>query len=92
MIEEYGNIVNSTFENNHGRIGGAVYSDSEGDFINSTFTNNIASNGGAIYNTGSAKVIMSIFSDNTGYSSVAKLATKIDIYNNDGSLEDVVIF
>jgi hypothetical protein len=35
---------------------------------------------------------MSIFSDNTGYSSVAKLGTKIDIYNNDCSLEDVVMF
>ena len=62
------------------------------NILNSTFTGNYAKYGGAIYNTGTVKVIMSVFSDNTGYSSVPNLNTKIDIYNNDGSLEDVVIF
>ena len=48
MVEEYANIVKSTFDNNKGGIGGAVYSDSETDIGNSTFTNNRANNGGAV--------------------------------------------
>lgn len=63
MIEEYGNIVNSTFDNNRGGIGGAIYSDSEGDFINSTFTNNKADNGGAIAML-DGKIINSTFTKN----------------------------
>ena len=91
-------ITNSLFNNNKvnynfkADYGGAIVNKGLLNVLNSTFTNNYAKYGGAIYNTGSAKVIMSIFKDNTGYSSVPDLNTKIDIYNNDGSLEDVVIF
>ncbi|WP_295609624.1 right-handed parallel beta-helix repeat-containing protein [uncultured Methanobrevibacter sp.] len=91
-------ITNSIFNNNKvdykykSDYGGAIVNNGLLSVFNSTFTNNYAKYGGAIYTTGSAKVIMSIFKDNTGYSSVPNLKTKIDIYNNDGSLEDVVIF
>ncbi|MBQ6098758.1 MAG: hypothetical protein IJL02_02710 [Methanobrevibacter sp.] len=72
--------------------GGAIMIDEYANITNATFKNNSAGTGGAIYNSGTAKVIMSIFSKNTGYSSVPKLNTNIDIYNNDGSVEDIVIF
>lgn len=91
-------ILNSIFNNNKvdykfkADYGGAIVNNGLLSVFNSTFTNNYAKYGGAIYNTGSTKVIMSTFSQNTGYSSVKNLGTKIDIYNNDGSLEDVVIF
>ena len=91
-------ITNSQFNNNKvnykfkADYGGAIVNNGLLNVFNSTFTNNYAKYGGAIYTTGSTKVIMSIFKDNTGYSSVPNLNTKIDIYNNDGSLEDVVIF
>ncbi|WP_405290048.1 right-handed parallel beta-helix repeat-containing protein [Methanobrevibacter sp.] len=91
-------ITNTTFNKNKvdykykSDYGGAIVNNGVLNVLNCTFTGNYAKYGGAIYNTGTAKVIMSIFSDNTGYSSVPDLKTKIDIYNNDGSLEDVVIF
>lgn len=91
-------ITNSTFNNNRvdykfkSDYGGAIVNNGVLNVLNCTFTGNYAKYGGAIYNTGTSKVIMSVFSDNTGYSSVPNLKTKIDIYNNDGSLEDVVIF
>ena len=91
-------IMNCIFKNNKvdynfkADYGGAIVNKGILNIFNSTFTNNYAKYGGAIFNKGSAKVIMSIFSENTGYSSVAKLGKKIDIYNDDGSLEDVVIF
>ena len=90
--ETEGYFTNSTFTANRADNGGAIVM-FDGEVSNSTFTQNYAnSTGGEIYNAGTSKVIMSIFSDNTGYSSVPNLKTKIDIYNNDGSLEDVVIF
>lgn len=91
-------ITNSIFNKNKvdykfkADYGGAIVNKGLLSVLNTTFTNNYAKYGGAIYNTGSTKVIMSIFSDNTGYSSVDKLGNKIDIYNNDGSIDDVVIF
>ena len=91
-------ITNCKFNNNKvdykfkADYGGAIVNNGVLNIFNSTFTNNYAKYGGAIFNKGTAKVIMSIFSENTGYSSVAKLGKKIDIYNDDGSLEDVVIF
>ncbi|MBQ2831561.1 hypothetical protein [Methanobrevibacter sp.] len=48
MIDQYAEIVNSSFDSNSAGIGGAVYSDSETYFSNSTFTNNKADNGGAV--------------------------------------------
>ena len=91
-------ITNCAFNNNKvdynvkDDYGGAIVNKGILNVFNSTFKNNYAKYGGAIYNKGTAKVIMSIFSDNTGYSSVKNLGKKIDIYNDDGSLEDVIIF
>ena len=91
-------ILNSVFNNNKvdykfkDDYGGAIVNKGILNVFNSTFTNNYAKYGGAIFNKGTAKVIKSIFSDNTGYSSVKNLGNKIDIYNDDGSLEDVIIF
>lgn len=44
------NIINSTFENNHARLGGAIFGDGE-SIVNCNFTNNSADGyGGALYN------------------------------------------
>ncbi len=91
-------ITNCVFNNNKADYnhkedyGGAIVNKGILNVFNSTFKNNYAKYGGAIFNKGTTKVIMSIFLDNTGYSSVKNLGNKIDIYNDDGSLEDVIIF
>ena len=65
------NITDSTFDNNNGNSGGAIYVKKEGSntttLTDTSFTNNVANNngstagGGAIYNKGIVKLLQGVF-------------------------------
>ena len=59
------NIVNSDFENNTAKNGGAIYLNSKGQIENCRFINNIATHcGGAIYSNSKISIITSNFTQN----------------------------
>lgn len=95
-IENSGTLLisNSIFNNNRvdynskKDYGGAIVNNAKLTVFNSTFTNNYAKYGGAIYNAGTAVIIISTFSSNTGYHESNK---KIDIYNYEGAVDDIII-
>lgn len=59
------NIVNSDFENNTAKNGGAIYLNSKGHIENCRFINNIATHcGGAIYSNSKISIITSNFTQN----------------------------
>lgn len=86
-------IMNSHFNKNRvdykfkSDYGGAIVNEGILSVLNTTFTNNYAKYGGAVYNKGASRFVMCNFTNNNGYDD----NKNIDIYNNDGSVEFIVI-
>lgn len=81
MVDEYANIVNSTFDGNNATTGGGIYSDSETEFINSTFFNNKAINGGALA-VNDGRIVNSAFVKNFANETGGAIYVSGDFYLN----------
>ena len=76
------NIVNSTFSNNLGTYGGAIYNNHELNISDSIFNNNTGQIGGAIYNANNLGFSHSVILNSTFIYNIANVGGAI--YNNDG--------
>lgn len=79
------NIESSTFKDNDGENGGAIYNRQSTLLVNKTnFNNNSANNtGGAIYSTGKSKIVNSTFSYNTAKNGGAVMNyAPLEVYNS----------
>ena len=79
------NVKDSTFNNNTGYSGGAIFNSSTGtlNITNSTFTNNTATksdgDGGAVVNSGTINTLNGIFTNNSAYYNGGAIANTVNI-------------